>query len=250
MPLPCGTANALDCHPRTSNSRTSIGPHRYQDTTLWQCSTGSINRVATVLGPRLTPGNRRALATFYSAPSRRIAPAPAGAKHWPKDTIRPPALASRPLTWKAKVGYVVETTEWTSGRVLEAPATGIGERPTTGPARRSEAVPDHRWNFPGSPAVHDTWRSKYQVAEGRFTLADLVRWMVLPRPVTQASWRPAPLPAGPCRPMATPPIRILALSPAQAFRAACRAGQRLPVPPTGRANSLPSRPILSPIRLP
>ena len=114
-----------------SNSRIGIGPHHYQDTAPRQCSTGSINRVKTVLCPRPAPGNRRALATFYSAESRRIAPAPAGAKHWPKDTIRPPALASRPLTWKAKVGYVVDTTEWTSGRVLEAPATGIGEMPTT-----------------------------------------------------------------------------------------------------------------------
>ncbi len=48
-----------------------------------------------------------------------------------KISFRPPALASRPLTWKAKVGYVVETTEWTSGRVLKVPATGIGEKPTT-----------------------------------------------------------------------------------------------------------------------
>ena len=64
----------------------------------------------------------------------------------------------------------------------------------------------------------------------------------MPRPVTQASWRPAPLPAVPCRQLATLPIRILALSPAQAFRAACRVGQRLPALPTGRASSLSGRP--------
>ena len=126
-PSPCGTASALDYLPRTSNSHIGIGPHYPQDAAPRRRSTGGINRVITVLCPRLAPGNRRALAVFHFAPSRRIAPAPAGAKHWPKDTIRPPALASRHLTWKAKVGYVVGTTEWTSGRALKAPATGIGE---------------------------------------------------------------------------------------------------------------------------
>ncbi len=48
--------------------------------------------------------------------------------------------------------------------------------------------------------------------------------------------------------MTPPPIRILALSPAQAFCAACRASHRLPAVPTGRASSLPGRPILSRIR--
>ena len=116
------------------------------------------------------------------------------------------------------------------------------------PARRFEAVPNHRQSFPGSPVVHGTWRSKCQAAEGRFTLVDLVRWLVLSRPVTPTSWRSAPLAAVPCRQLAKPPIRILALSSARAFCAAYRAGQRLPVLPTGRASGLSGRPILSRIR--
>ena len=78
---------------QTSSSRISIGPHHYQDAALPQCSTGSINCVKTVLCPRPAPGNRRALATFYFTPSRRIAPAPAGSKHWPTHpSDRPPWL--------------------------------------------------------------------------------------------------------------------------------------------------------------
>ena len=70
----------------------------------------------------------------------------------------------------------------------------------------------------------------------------------LGKPRGTPSWRSAPLPAVPCRQMAMPPIRILALSPALAFHAAYRAGHRLPALPTGRASSLPGRPILSQIR--
>ena len=80
------------------------------------------------------------------------------------------------------------------------------------PARRFEAVPNRRWSFLGSPVAHDPWRSQCQVAEGRFTLADLVRWMVLPRPMAPTHWRSAPLPAVRCRHMATPSRRIMALS--------------------------------------
>jgi hypothetical protein len=77
----------------TSDSPFGIGSHHYQDVALRQRSTDIINRVKTMLRPRPSPGNRRALATFYFAPSRRIAPAPAGAKHWPKHTSdRPPWL--------------------------------------------------------------------------------------------------------------------------------------------------------------
>ena len=39
----------------------------------------------------------------------------------------------------------------------------------------------------------------------------------MPRPVTPTSWRSAPLPAVPCRQMATPPIRILALPQRRLF---------------------------------
>ena len=116
------------------------------------------------------------------------------------------------------------------------------------PARRFEAVPNHRQSFPGSPVVHGTWRSKCQAAEGRFTLVDLVRWLVLSRPVTPTSWRSAPLAAVPCRQLAKPPIRILAVSPVQAFRAACRAGHRLSTLPTGHVSGLSGMPILSGIR--
>ena len=66
--------------------------------------------------------------------------------------------------------------------------------------------------------------------------------------MTPTSWRSAPLPSVSCRQMATPPITILALSPALAFRAACRAGHRLPVPPTGRASGMSGRPVISQIR--
>ncbi len=130
-PSPCGTANGLDCHPMTSDSPFDISPQHYQDAAPRQRSTGSINHVKTVLCPQPAPGNRRALTTFYFAPSRRIAPAPGRCKALAETPFRPPALASRPLTWKAKVGYVVDTTEWTSGRVLKVPATGIPEMPTT-----------------------------------------------------------------------------------------------------------------------
>jgi hypothetical protein len=162
VPPPCGTASALDCHPRTSNSHSGIASHHYQDAAPRQRSTGSINRVKTVLCPRPAPGNRRALATFYSAPSRRIAPAPGRCKALADAPFRPPALASRPLTWKAKVGYVVDTTEWTSGRVLKVPATGIGEMPT--PDRRDVS---RRFRFTGgassaalSPMIHGEVNAK------------------------------------------------------------------------------------------
>ena len=101
--------------------------------------------------------------------------------------FRPPALASRPLTWKAKVGYVVDTTEWTSGRVLEAPATGIGEKPTTD---RRDAPRLFLIAGGGSPAalppmIHGGVTAR--LPRGAFTLADLVRWLVWPRPVTPPS---------------------------------------------------------------
>jgi len=98
-----------------------------------------------------------------------------------------------------------------------------------------------------SPMIHGEVNAK--LPRGTFTLADLVRWLVLLRPVTPISWRSASLPAVPYRQMTTPPIRILALSPAPVFRDACYAHQRLRVLPTGRVSGLPGRPILSRIRL-
>ncbi len=132
--------------------------------------------------------------------------------------------------------------------VLEAPATGIGEMPRTDlcDVSRLFRITSGASPVALSPTVHGGVTAR--LPRGAFTLADLVRWMVLPRPVTQASWRSAPLPAVPCRPMATPPIRILALSPAPAFRDAYRARHRLRVLPTGRASSMSGSPIPSRIR--
>ena len=70
----------------------------------------------------------------------------------------------------------------------------------------------------------------------------------MPRPVTPTIWRSASLPAVPYRQMATPPIRILALSPAPIFRDVCYAHQRLRVLPTAHVSGLPGRLVPSRIR--
>ena len=127
----------------------------------------------------------------------------------------------------------MDTTEWTRGRVLETPATGIGEMPRTDrrDVSRLVGITGGASSAALPPTVHGGVTAR--LPRGAFTLADLVRWLVLASLVTPPSWRSAPLPAVPYRQMATPPIRIFALSPAQAFRAVNRARYRGPVLPTG-----------------
>ena len=108
----------MDCQPRTSDSPLGIGSYHYQDAT-----------------PRRR-SNRRHQSCHYRALPSACAGQPSRPRYVPLRSVtsdcsgsnrcqalaethsRPPALASRPLTWKAKVGYVVGTTGSTRGMVL------------------------------------------------------------------------------------------------------------------------------------
>ena len=142
----CGTASALDYHPRTSDSHIAIGPHHYQDSTPRRSSNSQHQSCNYRALPSACAGQPSRL---RYVPLRSVTPDCSGSSRYKalaETHFRPPALASRPLTWKAKVGYVVGTTGSTRGMALArsmAPTTWRSA-PLRAIPRRQMATPPRR----------------------------------------------------------------------------------------------------------